>query len=418
MMMRTRVRVLLVVLLLAALAAGLVWAFSAHAGYVLIAFKGFRYESSLWAFLAVLAVLWLLVYLIRLVLRLVFVSGGVVNPWSRRNRRRRARLASEQGLLDLAEGHWARALRHLKRAAEGDAQPLLYYLGAARAAQKLGEYEESDALLERALERQPQAELAIALAHAELQRDRGQLTQALSTLQVMRERHPQHHQVLRQLQFVLQERGDWSVLLGMLPELRKYKALPEDELLTLERRAWRARLGDAGSEGLNAGEAALQPLSQAWQQLPAGLRHDPEMVAAYAEQLRRLGAQEEAEQVLRKALKQQYDSRLVALYGLLRGRDPARQLQTAEGWLQAHPQDAELLLALGRLSLQNQLWGKAREYFEGSLGLARSPQACAELARLLMQLGETTRSNQLFQEGLGLLDQQLPNLPQPEPVRA
>src|SRR5690606_542257 len=127
------------------------------------------------------AVLWLLFLALRYLLRLVAVSGGVVNPWSRRNARRRARLASEQGLLDLAEGRWVRALRHLKRAAEGDSQPLIYYLGAARAAQKIGQTEEAEQLLERALERQPQAELAIALAHAELQLDRGDSEAALET---------------------------------------------------------------------------------------------------------------------------------------------------------------------------------------------------------------------------------------------
>ena len=139
---------------------------------------------------------------------------------------------------------------------------------------------------------------------------------------------------------------------------------------------------------------------------------------AYAEQLRTLGAESEAEEVLGKALKRQYDARLVALYGELAGADPARQLQTAEGWLKAHPQDASLLLTLGRLSLQNRLWGKARDYLESSLRMERNPEACAELARLLAGLGETERSNQLFQEGLGLLDERLLALPLPEGVRA
>ncbi|NWE73541.1 heme biosynthesis protein HemY, partial [Pseudomonas gingeri] len=116
--------------------------------------------------------------------------------------------------------------------------------------------------------------------------------------------------------------------------------------------------------------------------------------------------------------KRQYDSHLARLYGLLRGRDPARQLQTAEGWLKDHPADASLLLTLGRLCLQNSLWGKARDYLEGSLRVQRNPEACAELARLLAQLGDTERSNQLFQEGLGLLDERLLALPLPVPVSA
>jgi HemY protein len=76
-------------------------------------------------------------------------------------------------------------------------------------------------LLERALERQPQAELAIALSHAQLQMDRGDTDGALVTLQAMHERHPHNVQTLRQLQRLHQQRGDWSAVIRLLPELRK-----------------------------------------------------------------------------------------------------------------------------------------------------------------------------------------------------
>jgi HemY protein len=135
-------------------------------------------------------VLWLLVWGIKLLVELVTASTGLVNPWSRRNRSRRVQIAIEQGQMDLAEGRWASAQKHLARAAEAEPQPLLYYLGAARAANEQGHYEESDNLLERALERQPQAELAIALSHAQLQVDRADTDGALATLQAMHERHP------------------------------------------------------------------------------------------------------------------------------------------------------------------------------------------------------------------------------------
>ncbi|MBH3341638.1 heme biosynthesis protein HemY [Pseudomonas mendocina] len=404
-------------LLLLAVAVGLYLlslAIEADRGYVLFAYKGFRYQSGLWAFLGLLVVVVVLYYLIKWTLRLLLSSTRMANPWSRLHRTRRVRQASEQGMLDLAEGRWARAQRQLTRAAEADSQPLMYYLGAARAAGKLGEHEQSDALLERALNKQPQAELAIALTHAELQCKRGDSDAALETLQAMRERHPGHHLVLRQLQRLYLQRQDWSALLGLLPELRKEKALPAAELDELERETWRGRLAEVGELGLAQGETALQPLSKAWSQLSASLRNEPELIATYVEQLRRLGAQEEAEAVLRDALKRGYDSRLARFYGVLRGADPARQLQTAELWLKQHPQDPALLLTLGRLCLQNQLWGKARDYFETSLKLERHPETCAELARLLAQLGELERSNQLLLESLGLLHQGLPSLPQPQ----
>ena len=407
------IRAVLLLLLVVSAATLLGLAVAEHSGYVLIAWKGLRYESSLWVFLLLLALACGLFVGVRWLVRVLLASGGVVNPWSRRNRGKRQQLAADKGLLDLIEGRWERAVRHLSLAAEGERQPLMYYLGAARAAYKLGRVEEGEALLEKALRSQPQAELAVALTHAELQRERGDLDGALETLQAMRERHPRHHAVLEQLQRTLVERGDWAALLDLLPELRKTRVVEGEALAELERKAWIDRLQRAGEQGLEQGELALQPLTAAWQQLSSAQRQDAELLLAYARQLRALGAQEEAEEVLRKALKQGYDERLVRLYGQLRGRDPARQLQTAEALLNQHPQAPQLLLALGRLSLQNGLWGKAREYFEISLEFARSPEACAELARLLASQGEAEQSNRLLQELLVLQGQRLPELPQP-----
>ena len=410
-------RLYVIVFLLIAAAACIGLAIAEDAGYVLIAYKSFRYESSVWATLALIVVLWLLIWGIKLLVELVTASTGLVNPWSRRNRSRRVQIAIEQGQMDLAEGRWASAQKHLARAAEAERQPLLFYLGAARAANELGHYEESDKLLERALQRQPQAELAIALSHAQLQVDRADTDGALNTLQAMHERHPHNVQVLRQLQRLHQQRGDWTALIRLLPELRKDKVLPAKELAELESRAWGQNLNLAAQRETE-GEAALQSLQRAWQQLTSAQRQEPALVLAYAEQLRQLGAQGEAEEVLRGALKRSYDSHLVRLYGLLRGKDPVKQLQTAEGWLKAHPADPSLLLTLGRLCLQNSLWGKARDYLENSLKLQRNSEACAELARRLAQLGETDRSNQLFQEGLNLLDERLLALPLPATARS
>ena len=408
-------RAYLIVFVVIVVAALVGLAISEHAGYVLISYDSFRYESSLWAMLALLVAVWFVVWLIRALLGLVMTSGGVVNPWSNRNRSRRVQTAIEQGQLDLAEGRWASAQRHLHRAAEAERQPLLYYLGAARAANEQGRYEDSDTLLERALERQPHAELAIALNHAQLQLDRGDSDGALSTLQAMQQRHPHNAQVLRQLQRLYRQRGEWSEVIRLMPELRKDKVLPAQELAELERRAWGESLSLAAyrEQTEEADLTGLPALDKAWQQLSSAQRQEPALVLAYAEQLRRLGADAQAEEVLRAAMKRDYSTHLARLYGLVRGSDPGKQLQTAEAWLKNHPDDPGLLLTLGRLCLQSSLWGKARDYLEASLRVQRNPEACAELARLLGQLGETDRSNQLFQEGLGLLDERLLARPLP-----
>ena len=111
-----------VILVLAiAIALALAVGISKHTGYVLITYPHvLHYESSLWATLFAVFAIILAIYLVRLLLSLVTTSGGVVNPWSRRNRSRRVQIAIEQGQMDLAEGRWASAERHLHRAAEAE----------------------------------------------------------------------------------------------------------------------------------------------------------------------------------------------------------------------------------------------------------------------------------------------------------
>lgn len=406
-------RTYLILLAVVACAAALGMFIAEHTGYVLISWKSFRFESSLWVFLAVLAGVLAILYGIRTLIKMTFVSTGLVNPWSHRNQSRRLRLAAEQGILDLAQGNWKDALRHLRRAAQGEAKPLVYLLGAANAAEKLGYSKEADELLEQALIKQPSAEVAIALAHADLQLQRADDAGALETLQAMHELHPQHTEVLLRLQALLRQRQDWSGLISLLPVLRKCKRFSTEQLQDIEYQAWSGRLA-AACQLEQDSQQALKTLETAWQGLSGKLKNDPQLVAAYASELLRLNAHEQAESLLRHTLKNGLYDELVELYGRAKAKDTSRQLQLAENWLKHAPDNAILLRALGRLSLRNQLWGKARDYFESSLSVDRQAHTCAELARLLSHLGDTQRSNQLFAESFQLLEQSLPTLPQPE----
>lgn len=399
-----RTFLLFLLVILAAALLGL--AIADQAGYVLIAYRGFRYESTFWVFLAVGLALWALLFGVRFLLGLMGASGRLVNPWSSRNRLRRGQQAAQRGLLELAAGRWSHALRLLRRAAEHGQQPLVSYLAAARAASELGEHATAEQLLAQALQREPKATVAVALAQAQLQMARGADAEAVAALRPAREQQPQNPHVLRLLQQLYLRQEDWVALGELLPDLRRQKLLKDTELEALELRARRAQLGQAAQQG-------LAPLQQAWQQLTQAQRQSPAALLGYAEQLHRLGAEAEAEEVLRGGLKRQFDVRLIELYGRVQGRDPARQLAAAEAWLKAQPEHPGLLLALGRLALRNQLWGKARDYFEHSLRLERSVETYGELARLLARLGELERSNRLLQEGLGLLGHTLPALPQP-----
>ena len=59
-----------------------------------------------------------------------------------------------------------------------------------------------------------------------------------------------------------------------------------------------------------------------------------------------------------------------------------------------------LLLTLGRLCVRNRLWGKARIYFESSIGVEPRAETYFELANLLDELGEFGPAREQYRTGL------------------
>jgi HemY protein len=143
------------------------------------------------------------------------------------------------------------------------------------------------------------------------------------------------------------------------------------------------------------------------------MRRDDQVIREYAALLASLGDEAQAEILLRKVLRNHWSDELINLYGRLEGTKPEEQLILAEQWLKDRPNNPELLLALGRISLRNELWGKAREYFETSLRLRRSRETLAELSRLNAHMGEKDTSIKLLMQGL-VQDSGLPDLPMPK----
>jgi HemY protein len=131
-------------------------------------------------------------------------------------------------------------------------------------------------------------------------------------------------------------------------------------------------------------QADLGQLLDYLRQLPAR-ENSPRLARLLAEALIEQAAHDQAQQLIEGQLDVQWDSGLVRLYGQLPGRESISCIARAEQWLPEHPEDPQLLLALGRLCLKQRLWGKAQSYLEASLSLAEQRETRLELARLFEQ---------------------------------
>jgi HemY protein len=372
-------------------------------GYVLVSYGQVAMETSLWFAIVLLAAVYLTVRFVVFAFTRSISGGGRFGNWIKQRKGRQARQQTVQGLLLMAEGQWQDARKVLVASAKEVGTPLINFLSAARAAHEMGDAEGRDDLLRRAHESTPGSRFAVGLTQAELQMNAGQWEQCLATLLQLKSSAPRHPQVLSMLARVYVELEDWEPLIELLPEIRKRKIFPEQEYAEMERNAWCRRFAK-GSE----------VPADIWQSLPKELRRSADVVAAYAGALKQSGAADEAETVLRSALRDTWSDDLVDLYGQVAGSDPGRQLVAAESWLKERPNDSRLMLTLGRICLMNEQWSKAREYLETSLRLQRSREVYGELGRLCIALGDGERGA----EYLSRATVELPVLPLPVDQRS
>ena len=276
------------------------------------------------------------------------------------------------------------------------------YLLAARASDRLEEPERVAEFLQRAEEAEPAAASAAEIVRLENKLRAGEYDQAQALLAQSKNNLSKLPYVMGLMQQVYEGQGDWESLLALLPDLRKQKQIGEEEATELERQAQRHRLKGATD------------IHGVWQGLSSDQKQDSEMLQLYVSRLIKMGDSAGAQKTIERALKRQWDSSMVRQYGFLDGENVSARLSRAERWLSNHAEDPELLLTLGRLCLQDKLWGKARDYFESSYRADPSAEVCAELGRLLVALGEPTVAAAYYREGLSRSETALPALPLPE----
>jgi HemY protein len=379
-------------------------AFAAHfllqdPGYVVINYRSYIIEMSVPVLigfvLALIFSLWLL--------RKIWHAPQKLGEAASRYRSGRAGQRLTRGIIQIAEGNFSKGEKTLAKSANVSDAPLLNYLQAARAAHLLGNDVRRDNWLKQAYEQIPAAASAVLLTQAELQLDQGQYEQALATLRKLDENAPNQSHALVLLGRLYYRLEDWKQLVELLPRLGKHARVGAD---TLE--MWSVRVH---REMLDRCEDATG-LQEAWSKVPRKLKQNAGVLESWYSGLIRTEQHELAEKNLAADLKREWRPLLVRQFGLVKGKDPVKQLKKAEGWLKDHPDDADLLLAAARLCLHNELWGKARSYLDTVISIRPTPEIYQEFGRLLNQLGDDEGAADAYRAGLGLVaGSDLPAIP-------
>lgn len=390
-------KMLIIIALALALGVAAIWAADFEPGFVLLQYGQWSLETSLVVFTAIYILLIVAGYLALRSLVLLKQTPKRINAWKTTQRQKRANRALTRGLITLEEGRWTEAERILVRHATHSETPLLHYLAAARAAQKQQAPERRDNYLRLAHETTEGADIAVGVVQAELQLSAGQKEQALATLQHLREVAPKHPYVLQLLQSLYQDMDQWQEMQSVLPDLRKRHVLERNEVAALDQEA------AVGQLQMALAKQDWQKMAEVWEKSSSKARQTEAMLVPYVNGLIQQDQEEQAIAQIEQFMRNNWSDKLVYIYGVLTQGDLLVRLATAEKWLKANPDNACLLLTVGRLAKANQLWTKAEEYLQQSIRLDAKGETYQVLAEVQLALDKNEAAADTYKQGLTLM---------------
>jgi HemY protein len=371
-----------------ALAAVLSVALRGNDGYAAVVLPPWRIEMSLSVALILLVLAFVAAYFtVRLIGQAVRLPSHVrlFRMRQREDKGRRALLGAIQALF---EGRFGRAEKLASQAREMQAVPALADLVAARAAQRLRDFDKRDEWLGQARKEEGDWRLARLVTEAELLLEERRFYDARSVLQELHASGPRHIVTLTLLMRAEQGLGNWEEVLRLARVLDKRSAMPPEALESVR---VNARIGM-----LSRMTHDPRSLAEHWRELPETDRVHPKIAAAAARAFFQLGDCRSAHRILAEALEQDWRADLVLLYGECEDVDALQRIERAERWLRDRPRDPELLLTLGRLCAQSQLWGKAIGYLEASLALHPTRATHIALAQMHDDMGRPEDANRHY----------------------
>ncbi|MFY9327244.1 MAG: heme biosynthesis HemY N-terminal domain-containing protein [Georgfuchsia sp.] len=381
-------RALLWLLILAALAAGFSLAALNNDGYVLLVLTPWRVELSLNLMLILVLLSFFLFYLmVRSLVALASLPSSV-REFRRRRVHENADGALREAFTLYMEGRFSRSLHSAEKSFDAGHAPLLAALLAQQDAYHMRDEERESIWRQKARANDPDSSRARLMVEASIAADKRDYTTALELLEKLMRTGRRPVAAQRLALRVYQGLGQWRDVERVVRQLEKHKAMTAEQAAPLRRRAQREILGQIKGRGESGAE-----LERFLRELPDSDRLEPSLVLHAAPILCNADNHADAARLIEDALEAHWDSDLVAVYGDCNCSDTLARIAHAERWLHAHPRDAKLLLALGRLCRRQQLWGKAKSYFEASLSVQPSRWAHLELAALLDQLDQTTQAN-------------------------
>lgn len=314
-----------------------------------------------------------------------FLVRMLIGLFNRRNIR--AESLMQMSVKAFFEGDYDHAKKSATKGFKLAKEPLIKAINsviATRSAQNVADIATRNTLLERT-EQDLQDERALRLVtKAEMLLNDGRHIEALDVLQDLYSTGGLQPTAVLELELEAQRQArNWDAVLEITGVLIHRHPLNKAHYEKIRH--------EAHLENFKIKASDLESLNKYWHGLPEYEQKNSRVSAAATRAYIALGDCATAHKIVEQNVQTDWDAELISLYAQCLNYHVSRQIECAEVWLKAQPNNAGLLLTLGKLCAHCELWGKAQNYLEASLSV--EPTSTAHFA--LAQLNEKLENHKL-----------------------
>lgn len=337
----------------------------------IILFRGFGYqvELSLTVFIILQIGLIIFLYFGLKILSFVLSSKRKVLAYlkSRQEQKEISRLKG--AIKNLVAGETSILYEQVKKyIREGNAASKEMLLLGAKAAHIEGQYSDRDEYITLLEESDPNE---VYLTKALMLIDEGRHHDALAALKKLQKRSVGSVRVELE---ALRIGRNWEQILPLVKVARKLNAMNEDDCHRFELEAILGQLAN-----LNMSLPEAEKISK---QAGKRIRSESSFVLSMSKALWSRGEAKSAQEMVENYLEFSWDDALVKHYVQVSANDNLLALEKIEGWLVKQPHNPTLLMALGVMCRDRELWGKSESYLRASDALDASAEVAYELSEL------------------------------------
>jgi HemY protein len=353
-----------------------------NAGHMTIYFPPYRLDTSLNIFIAVVVLVFFSTLFTWKTLAAIIDLPRRAAAYRHKRREARSVAYLSEAIEDIFAGRFSKALKSAEAASANAAMTETAALLAARAAHRLNKFDLRDEWLSKISSQEKQQ--ARLVATADMQMDSSDADGALATIDQLQKGGARQLFVQRIALRANQHLKRWEEVLRLTHALAKRDAL--HPILVQK------NIQEAVSKLVQQKATDHEALLRIWKNLPKEDRKVSRVVWVMANGLLLAGKQDLARELIEESLDQDWDQSLVDIYPscVISGQSALGQIQKIEAWMMKYPSELALSLALARVCVSQQLWGKAKSTLHGLIHDAKAkPVMKADAHMCLAQLHES-----------------------------